>query len=236
MGNLCYNGAMGLSDNTGKKYSKYVKDYCVFDLETTGISPNYDSVVEISAVKVIGGEVVDEYTTLVNPHRPIPYGASHVNGITDDMVKDAPDFEVALKEFLDFAGDLVLVGHNIGSFDMKFLYRDAMSFWGKTVGNDFIDTLYLSRACLPQLHHHTLTDLADIFNIDTKGAHRALNDCRMNQQVYEHLGEIIDNPSAASDAVKKCPQCGNLLKKRNGRFGEFWGCTGYPNCRYTENI
>ena len=114
-----------LSKKTGKKLSTYVPDYVVFDLETTGVSCNSDEVVEISAIKVIGGEVVDEFTTLVNPGRPIPYNASMVNGITDDMVKDSPFFEEALSDFLEFVGDAVLVGHNIHTFDMKFLYRDA---------------------------------------------------------------------------------------------------------------
>lgn len=226
---------MGLSDKAGRKLNMYVKDYCVFDLETTGTSTSYDEVVEVSAVKVKDGKVVDEFTTLVNPHKPISIWASEVNGITDDMVKDAPSFEEALKDFLEFVGDMILVGHNINTFDMKFICRDAQKYWGKTVGNDYIDTLPLSRACLPQLGHHTLTVLSEHYRIDTKGAHRALNDCRMNQQVFERLGEELQNPSPEAKALKKCPRCGSLLKIRNGAYGEFWGCTGYPDCRYTEN-
>ena len=85
-------------------------------------------------------------------------------------------------------GDLVLVGHNIHNFDMKFLYRDARLYWGRTIANDYVDTLPMAKACLPQLEHHKLTDLAQHYNISADGAHRALNDCRMNQQVYECLG------------------------------------------------
>lgn len=97
-------------------------------------------------------------------------------------------FEDALRKFVDFAGDLVLVGHNIHNFDMKFLYRDARLYWGRTIANDYVDTLPMAKACLPQLEHHKLTDLAQHYNISADGAHRALNDCRMNQQVYECLG------------------------------------------------
>lgn len=96
----------------------------VFDLETTGISRVYDEVVEISAVKVRGGKVVDEFSTLVNPGRHIPSGASQVNGITDQMVAYAPRFVKVLQEFLDFTEGYPLVGHNIASFDMKFICRE----------------------------------------------------------------------------------------------------------------
>lgn len=225
-----------LSKKPGKKLNLYVPDYVVFDLETTGVSCSLDDVVEISAVKVTGGQAVDEFSTLVNPGRPIPYYASEVNGITDDMVKGSPYFKEALSGFLKFAGDAVLVGHNIHTFDMKFLYRDAMKFWGETVGNDYIDTLQVARTYLPQLTHYKLVDLADYYGISAAGAHRALNDCRMNQIIFERLAEEMKNPSESAKAVKKCPKCGNVLQKRKGRYGEFWGCMSYPECRYTENI
>ena len=111
-----------LSKKAGKKLLEYVPDYVLFDLETTGISWEKDEVVEISAVKVKGGEVVDEFSSLVNPGMPIHYYASEVNGITDDMVADSPSFDKVLEEFLEFAGDAVLVGHNIHTFDMKFIH------------------------------------------------------------------------------------------------------------------
>lgn len=110
-----------LGSSNGKSLVKYVKDYVVFDLETTGIYTNSDEVIEISGVKVQNGKVTEEFTSLVNPGRHIPKGASAVNGITDHMVKSAPEFSIVLKEFLDFAGNMVLVGHNIHTFDMKFI-------------------------------------------------------------------------------------------------------------------
>ncbi len=224
-----------LSNKSGRKLNEYVADYVLFDLETTGTSCAKDEVVEISALKVVNGEVVEEFSTLVNPQMPIPFYATEVNGITDAMVADSPTFDVALRNFLEFAGDMILVGHNIHTFDMKFICRDAEKFFGKTVGNDYIDTLPIARMYLPQLGHHTLSDLADYYGIPTDGAHRALFDCRMNQQIFEKLGEEMKNPSEEAKKVRKCPKCGSALKLRNGKFGEFWGCTGYPECRYTEN-
>ena len=118
----------------GIQLNKYTPDYVVFDLETTGISRTFDEVVEISAVKVRSGQVVDEFSTLVNPGRHIPAGASQVNGITDQMVADCPLFSQVLQEFLNFTEGLTLVGHNIASFDMKFIWRDAEKYYGYVEG------------------------------------------------------------------------------------------------------
>lgn len=178
-----------LGDKRGKLLNQYAADYVVFDLETTGISTKYDEVIEISAVKVKNSQVAEEFSTLVNPGRKIPPGASRVNGITDKMVAGAPVFADALADFLRFAEDMVLVGHNISSFDMKFLYRDARKFFQKVPDNDYVDTLIMARKVLPRLHHHRLVDLAEHYGISAQGAHRALNDCNMNQKVYERLAE-----------------------------------------------
>lgn len=225
-----------ISEISGKKRIEYVPDYVIFDIETTGISCTSDEVVEISAVKVEGGVVVDEFTTLVNPGRPIPYQATSVHGITNEMVENSPMFREALADFNDFIDDSVIIGHNIHTFDMKFIQRDAQKYFGKYIGNDYIDTLEIARLYLPELPGRSLVELADHYGIGSQGAHRALNDCLMNQQVFECLRREMDNPSEAAKAVKRCPKCGNVMKKRKGRFGEFWGCASYPECKYTENV
>lgn len=220
-----------MKSHKGKRLVKYVPDYVVFDLETTGVDVIKDDIIEISAVKVLGGKVADTFSTLVNPGRPIPYYATQVNGITDEMVEDAPDIREALADFLAFAGNAVLVGHNIQSFDLNFVSNAAEGLFGKTVENDYIDTLHMARSCLPELSHHKLVDVASYFHISAEGAHRALNDCIMNQKCYEELGKL-----QANQKLELCPRCGGELRKRNGKFGEFFGCSNYPACRYTRNI
>lgn len=217
----------------GRSLPEYLSDYVLFDLETTGISCNRDQVIEISALKVTGGSVTDEFSSLVNPGCSIPYRASLVNGITDDMVADAPPFDTVLKVFLRFAGELPFVGHNIAAFDLKLICRDAGKYFGTVPGNDYVDTLRLSRICLPELKHHTLSDLAAHYGISTAGAHRALADCRMNLAVYEQLGKAL---AEKEKSAVRCPRCGNLLVKRCGKFGSFLGCRSFPECRYTENL
>lgn len=222
-----------LGMNCGRKLEKYVPEYVVFDLETTGISPASDEIIEIAALKIVNGQTAGEFSTLVNPLRPIPYSASAVNGITDEMVAEAPSLEKVLPDFLDFVGNSVLIGHNIHTFDLKFLYRAAEGFYGKTLENDYIDTLILSKICLPQLARRRLVNLASYYHISADGAHRALNDCYMNYRVFEALGKEMQSGKVA---VKLCPRCGQIMQRRNGRYGEFWGCSGYPKCRHTENI
>ena len=227
-----------LGNTQGKLLNEYIEDYVVFDLETTGVSPYNDEVIEISAVKARKGKVVEEFSQLVNPKRTIPFAASRVNNITDDMVSDAPFFDEVLRHFLEFVGEDVLVGHNIQSFDMKFIYRDCERYFHQLITNDYVDTLILAKRCFPEWRHRKLGNLADYYGISTQGAHRALADCRMNQRVFELLGKEMntEKKKTLDSNVKTCPLCNLPLKKRNGRYGEFWGCTGFPNCRYTENI
>ena len=202
-----------LGNKKGKMICGYVPDYVLFDLETTGTSCIYDEVIEISAVKVRSGKVVEEFSQLVNPKRPIPYAASMVNHISDEMVANEPDFGQVLPEFLTFAGDDILVGHNIQTFDMKFLYRDCERLFQQKLTNDYVDTLRVAKLCFPEWRHRRLSDLA------------------------EYLAKELEKMPAAKKQSKEkiCPECGLPMKKRNGRFGEFWGCTGYPDCRHTEN-
>ena len=200
-----------MSTQKGTLINKYTPNYVIFDLETTGISPNYDEVIEISALKVKGGEVVDEFNTLVNPGRKIPFGATKVNGITNAMVAEAPAFSHVLAEFLDFAEGLVLVGHNIARFYMNFIWRDAEQYFGEIPQNNYVDTLQVARKHLPKMEHHRLVDLAEHYGISSEGAHRALNDCYMNQKVYECMvAEMREaHQKRVEEARKKASEAAN---------------------------
>lgn len=88
---------------------------------------------------------------------------------------------------------------------------------------------------MKELARHRLIDLAAHFHLSTQGAHRALNDCVMNQKCYEEMGKRIQTVAPQTDAEGLCPRCGGELIKRNGRFGPFYGCSNYPRCRYTQD-
>lgn len=227
---------MAIIRNKGTRRNEYVKDYIVFDLETTGFRPGLDEIIEISAVKVENSKITDTYSTLVKPSIRIPASATRINGITNEMVSKAPEIDKALEGFVDFIETGILVGHNIHSFDTNFIYDAAMEVFQEGIYNDYIDTLYMAKSCLPQLRHHKLGDISEYFGISTEGAHRALNDCIMNQKCYEKMGHLLTEQRTEAVVEKNiCPQCGGILKQRNGRYGAFWGCENFPGCRYTRN-
>lgn len=221
-----------LGKNKGQLLKEYPVDYVIFDLETTGPSTKTDQIIEIAAVKVRNGKIYEEYSRLVNPGRPIPWQASQVNNIFDDMVADAPGIDSVLPEFIEFVGDDVLSGHNIHAFDMHFIYRECMELYGNTLVNDYVDTLYLAKTLFPYIRSKSLGNLAKIYGISTEGSHRSLTDCRLNYAVYEKML----NESKGKSSLKLCPYCSLPMIRRNGKYGEFWGCTGYPKCRHTESI
>ena len=226
-----------LGKELGNNINTFEPDYVIFDLETTGMSPYYgDRIVEVSAVRVVDHKVLEEFTTLVNPGKHIPEDVTEIHGITDEMVKDAPKAKEALTKFIDFIGDDILVGHNIKSFDLKFITAECNRQFGKVPTNDYVDTLILARQCMPEMAHKNLTVLAEHFGISPEGAHRALVDCRMNQKVYECLKGEMDKFEAGKKSIPMCAKCGKKMVLRKGKFGEFWGCSGYPECRNTMNI
>lgn len=225
-----------LSSNKGRKRDVYVPDYVVYDLETTGTSYQKDNILEIGAVKVRGGKVVDEFETLVNPECNIPYQVIQVNGIDNEMVEDALVLSEVLPKFFEFIGDDVLVGHNIHLFDNRFIYRFSEEYYGKVPDNDYVDTLSLARGIFPDMKHHKLSDMIAYYGVELLKAHRALSDSKMNQQVYEYLGADLKKNGFDESRIKRCPRCGEPMRRRNGKYGEFWGCEGYPDCRYTEDI
>lgn len=221
---------------TPENIDRYSKNCVLLDIETTGLSCERDSIIELCALKVIEGNIDAEFSTLINPGIDIPYDSTLIHGITDDMVAGAPDVEEALKAFKKFAGDAVLAGHNIKRFDLGFIQRDAARFLGRALPNEYMDTLMVARRFLPQLESRSLESLSRYYGISYKGAHRALTDCKINLEVFERLAQEAMNPSAEARALKVCPKCGNVMKQREGKFGPFYGCTSFPDCRYTEDI
>lgn len=148
----------------------------VIDFETTGLSPKYgDEICEVAAVKMLNHKIAATFTTLVNPCRPISPGASAVNNITDEMVRNAPKFEHIYQEFINFIADGVIVGHNL-SFDMGFLKEKLKRMGKPDPENCTLDTLRLARKMYPHFPSFKLTHLRGQFCIEAKEEHRALSD------------------------------------------------------------
>jgi len=157
--------------------------FCVVDLETTGGSPGFSKVTEIGAVRMRGGEVVDRFTTLVDPHRPIPPVVTEITGIDDAMVAGSPDIEEALAGFVEFAGQDVLVAHN-APFDLRFLNYERRRLASRYFTQPWLDTLALARRLLDgQVPRHDLRTLAGWADTTVRPNHRALPDAEATAEV-----------------------------------------------------
>lgn len=159
--------------------------YVVVDLETTGLQPAKDRILEIGAVKVENGEVKDTFCTFINPRMAIPPFIQALTGITQDMVENALTAEQAFYEFLDFCGDRDLMGHNL-MFDYSFLKHQAANL-KLSFEKRGIDTLKIARSVLPELESRSLTSLCEYFQINREQAHRAFHDALATHEVYEQL-------------------------------------------------
>lgn len=160
-----------------------VSDYCVIDLETTGLSFYYDNILEIGILKVINNQVVETYNQLINPGIPIPDFITDLTGITDDMVKNEPTINSVKGDVLNFLADNIIIGHNT-SFDLNFIKTK----FDVELSNKYIDTLQFSRKLYPELKKHRLTDLTNYLNIHNN-KHRALGDCMSTKELYDHIKE-----------------------------------------------
>ncbi|MGZ4119269.1 MAG: DEDD exonuclease domain-containing protein [Actinomycetota bacterium] len=164
-------------------------EFCVFDLETTGGSPEACRITEIGAVKVRGGEVVGEFATLVNPGVPIPPTITYLTGITDAMVCAAPLIEDVLPTFVEFIGDAVFVAHN-ASFDTRFLAANLARFGYPAAANPVVCTVRLARRLVrDEVPNLRLATLAHALRARTTPCHRALDDARATVDVFHGLLE-----------------------------------------------
>src|SRR5437763_3653771 len=164
-------------------------EFCVFDLETTGGSPEASRITEIGAVKVRGGEVVGEFATLINPGVPIPPTITYLTGITNAMVLPAPCIEDVLPTFVEFIGDAVFVAHN-ASFDTRFLAANLARHGYPAAGNPIVCTVRLARRLVrDEVPNLQLATLAKALRARTTPCHRALDDARATVDVFHGLLE-----------------------------------------------
>ncbi|KXH80016.1 PolC-type DNA polymerase III [Sporosarcina sp. HYO08] len=157
--------------------------FVVFDVETTGLSAVYDTIIELAAVRVRNGEIIDTFERFANPHHPLSSTTTELTGITDDMVKNAPEVEEVIKDFVEFIGDSVLVAHN-AKFDMGFFYEASKKAGLPAVAYPVIDTLELARFLLPELRNHRLNTLAKRYNIELTQHHRAIYDTEATAYLF----------------------------------------------------
>ena len=164
-------------------------EYCILDIETTGLSFRTEKITELGAVIYKNGEIIDEFECFVNPEKPIPEEVVKVTNITDDMVKDAETIETILPKFLDFIGDRIIVAHN-ADFDVGFIKYNAEKI-GIKLENTYIDTLRLAKDLFPDYKKYKLGIIAENLGIKVDVAHRALDDVITLTKVFKVMQNML---------------------------------------------
>ena len=175
----------------GKKDEPFSGEFVCFDLETTGLSANKNRIIEIGAVLIRDGVTVDTFSTFVNPGVPIPAKITELTGISDFMVEDAPDEETAVRDFLQFIGDRVLVAHN-APFDMSFL-KAACKRLGEEREFTSVDTVAISRAILTDIKNCKLDTVAKYLRLPDFNHHRACDDAEILSKIFASLMSRLES-------------------------------------------
>ena len=209
----------------GDKGQTLRDDFVVFDIETTGFSPVNNKIIEIGAVKVSGGEIVDRYSTFVNPQVPIPFEIEKLTTISDSMVMDSPTIDVILPQFLEFCGDCVLVAHN-ANFDMSFIKENCRR-QGFPDDFTYADTMGISRMLLTGQAKHTLDAVAKTLGVTLDTHHRAVDDAECTAHIFVKfiamleednittLAQVNEMGSSNAELVKKLPSHHAIILAKN---------------------
>jgi DNA polymerase III epsilon subunit family exonuclease len=220
---LAWNGdAVALAEPPGAALLLEDATYVVVDLETTGLRPGQSGICEIGAVRLRGFEVEAEFETLVDPGLPIDAGAGAVTGLRNEQLRGAPRPAAAVRSFLSFAGDAVLVAHN-ARFDLAFLDRETERLTGSRIGSPVVDTVRLARSLLAgRVAGFGLGQLAWFLGTSEQPCHRALPDARATTELLLALIGLAQERGARTVAdltALAATRTRRLLDKRHLAFG-----------------
>ena len=179
------------SKQKGKNLMKFVDNYVLVDIETTGLSPIKDEIIEIGAIKVENNQIIDSYNQLIKIDRTLSPFITSLTGITNEMLQAGKQPHIVIQEFVNFAGENILIGHNV-NFDIGFLTHQSQKYLNHPISNDYIDTMYLARRIVPNSVNYKLGTLANLFDISYQGAHRGLKDVEITYEVYNHLRKVLN--------------------------------------------
>ena len=179
-------------EHKGKSIDKYIRNYVVLDVETTGLSPSYHELIEFACVRVRDGKIVNRFETLIKPSHLVNSFITSLTGISNNMLIDAPNIDEVIDDILSFIGDDIIVGHNV-NFDINFIYEKAEAYRGVYLSNDFIDTMKMARRLFPYCPNHKLDTLSNRYNTKYFPSHRAMNDVLATYELIEYMFEQQKN-------------------------------------------
>lgn len=177
----------------GHSLLDFPDSYVVVDVETTGLNPSQDHIIEVGALKVVNGEVTSSYSSLINPGVQLNPFITELTGITNEDLCTAPDPYPVFSAIRDFIGDSAIVGHNV-HFDINFLYDSFEYYLSQPLCNNFVDTLRLSKKYFKNAPSHKLRVLAEYLCIPVVVSHRALEDCYTTNSLYRMLSKASTEP------------------------------------------
>lgn len=170
----------------GNNLVYFSPNFTVIDLETTGRGNQYTEITELSAIRFRNYKPVETYSTLINPKSTILPFVENLTGINNEMVASAPSIASCIDAFVDFIGSDIIVGHNV-NFDLNLVYDAYYATYGRIVGNDYFDTLRVSRILNKDISSHKLEALCEYFGINREFGHRGLVDCEQTGELYLKL-------------------------------------------------
>lgn len=210
---------------TGEKGQSLDDAYVVFDIETTGFSPQNCRIIEIGAVRVESGEITDRFSSFVNPGVPIPFRIEQLTGINDQMVADAQDIKEVLPQFLVFCDGAVMAAHN-ADFDMSFIIENCRRL-GLPHDFTYVDTVGMARFLLPALNRFKLDTVAKAVGVRLDNHHRAVDDAGCTAEIFVKFVEMLkergiydlkklnEEGAVSPDTIKKLPTYHAVIFMRN---------------------
>jgi DNA polymerase-3 subunit alpha (Gram-positive type) len=174
-------------------------EFVIVDIETTGLEPAYYELTEIGAVKVTGKSLKEVFSTLIKPKYPITPEITRLTGIDDEMVKDAPAADTALRKFCAFADNTILIAHNV-PFDIPFLQHHAKKQLDFDLNQQTLCTLAMARHFFPKLANHKLHTVAAHLGINVQNRHRAMGDTELTFQIWEYFFDLLKSKGITNKA------------------------------------
>lgn len=221
--------------------------YIVFDVETTGLSSAYDTIIELAAVRLKDGEIVDTFESFANPHHPLSETTTRLTGITDDMVQDAPEVGDMIAKFVEFCEDAILVAHN-ANFDMGFFYAACQTAGVEVPKYSYIDTVEMARYLYPDMRNHRLDTLAKRFDIELTQHHRAIYDTEATAYLFvkflkdamdrgiEYLDQLNDQVGKGDSYKRSRPTSCTLLVQNDIGLKNLFKLVSYSHINYFYRV
>jgi DNA polymerase-3 subunit epsilon len=195
--NLSTKGAQIIEKNKttrrkkGNSILEFPEEFTVIDIETTGLDPSYDDIIELSAIKVVDGKETSIFTKLVNPGYPINSFITNLTGITNEMLEKSDAIEKILPQFLKFIGEDVVLGYN-AHFDVNFIYDSTLEHLNTYFDNDIVDIYRFAKILIKDSKNYRLETIGNYFSIEYERLHHGLEDCRVTFVLYKEFKKLIN--------------------------------------------